>query len=97
VIRTIYSSSSFLRQFKKITKQNSKLKEEIIETIEILRNDPFANVLQTHRVNPKVGGVRWASRVNGDIRIIWDFSNNNVQIIELWDIGGHSGSKKVYK
>lgn len=97
MIKSLNPSSIFVRQFKKITKNNSHLKEKVIETLEILRIDPFNFSLNTHKVNARVGGIRWSSRVTGDIRIIWDFNEKVIKVIDLLDIGTHSGSKKVYK
>jgi mRNA-degrading endonuclease YafQ of YafQ-DinJ toxin-antitoxin module len=39
----------------------------------------------------------YSSSISGDLRIIWEFSENEINIIDLLDIGGHSGSKSVYK
>ena len=97
MIKSINSSTSFIRQFKRITKNNIRLRNEIIETIELLKIDPFSSILKSHKVNATIGGTRWSSRVTGDVRIIWDFNNDDIHIIELLDVGGHSGSNKVYK
>ncbi len=45
----------------------------------------------------KNGDPAFSSRVNSDLRIIWDYSNNIPQVLDLIDIGGHSGKNKVYK
>ena len=48
----------------------------------------------------------FSSSVTGDIRIIWRYLDENIksktieileiQVLELLDIGGHSGGKSVY-
>ncbi|HIQ57180.1 TPA: hypothetical protein EYG84_00655 [Candidatus Gracilibacteria bacterium] len=32
----------------------------------------------------------------GDLRIIWNFNNGTAEILDLIDIGGHSGGSKIY-
>jgi len=59
--------------------------------------DPFQDCLKSHKVNTKLNGIRWSSRVTGDIRIIWDFESGLVNVINIFNIGGHSGQSKVYK
>ena len=93
----INTTSKFDRKFKKLIKQNIKLKTLFFTILEIITLDPFASTLRTHKVQTIEGKVRWSSRINGDLRIIWDFDGNNVNIIDLFDIGGHTGKNKVYK
>jgi len=38
----------------------------------------------------------FSSKVTGDLRIIWNFNEDQIQVIDLLDIGGHSGNGKVY-
>lgn len=71
---------------KEITKGNFVLKKE----------GPFYPSLETHKVQTRFLGERWSSSVSGDVRIIWDFSNDRILIL-LLDIGRHNGKKKVYK
>jgi len=91
------ASPKFDRMFTKLTKKNNILKTLIFDSIEILITDPFAAILRSHKVQTKNNGTRWSSRVTGDIRIIWDFDDNNIKIIELLDVGGHTGQNKAYK
>ena len=44
-------SSGFKRAFKKITKRNSQLKEQIVETLILLAADPFTPSLQSHKLS----------------------------------------------
>ncbi len=87
----IITTKYFDRKLSKLTKKNSLLRIEIIDTIKILSINPHASKLKTH----KVEGF-FSSRVNGDIRIIWDYSGKEVQVLELLDVGGHSGGNSVY-
>lgn len=44
-------SSGFTRSFKKITKRNSQLKEQITEVLMLLAADPFTPSLKSHSPN----------------------------------------------
>lgn len=86
----------FKRKFKKLEKSgrvNLKLFGEITE---LLRANPFNPTLKTHKVDsPKFGKV-WSSKLDADLRLIWNFEDENKIKIFILDIGGHSGSRKVY-
>lgn len=84
------------KKYKKLTTKNKHLQEKIQEILKILVDDPFHSKLKTHKVQITNYGIVHSSRVTQDIRIIWDIENDKVTII-LLDIGGHSGSKGVYK
>lgn len=84
------------KKYKKLTIKNKHLQEKIQETLKILVDDPFHSKLKTHKVQITNYGIVYSSRITQDIRIIWDIENDKVTII-LLDIGGHSGSKGVYK
>ncbi len=58
--------------------------------------DPFYPGLKTHKVNSRLFGNAFSSRVTGDIRIIWKFDDNKTLTLLLMDLGGHSGRGKVY-
>ncbi len=77
-------------------KNNSDLKSKTILTFEYLQVNPFLSNLKTHKVNSKIKKGVFSSRISGDIRIIWEFSETKVEVLDLLDIGGHSGSKGVY-
>jgi mRNA-degrading endonuclease YafQ of YafQ-DinJ toxin-antitoxin module len=66
--------------------------------LKILAEDPEHPTLKTHKVNAIIAKSQlYSSSITGDIRIIWDYNNGNINIIDLLDIGGHSGKDKVYK
>lgn len=87
----------FKRKYKRLTKKNPHIKDLVKKSLQKLSNNPFDLSLHTHKVSSRVRPNVYSSKVNGDIRIIWDFSDESVNIIDLYDIGGHSGVNKVYK
>lgn len=98
MIYKVNATEKFDREYVKLTKRNLSLKQKINDVIEILAIDQFSSVLISHKVQTVSNGVRWSSRVTGDIRIIWDYDpDKNIKIIDLWNLGTHSGSNKVYK
>lgn len=88
-------TTDFDRRLKKYLRSNKSLYKIVGETLKALKGNPFQPGLKTHKVNSKNYGVRYSSRLSGDLRIIWDFDRNNRQII-LLAIGSHSGKKSVY-
>lgn len=86
-----------MRKAKKLIKKNNSLKCYIQKTLTRLEANPFNSVLKTHLVIRKNGKEGFSSCVTGDIRIVWEFEDRRAIIIDLVDIGGHSGKNKVYK
>lgn len=92
----IKASKNFRKKFGKLIRNNKVLETKINKTLKQLSEDPSYSALKTHKVNlPRWGGV-YSSWVTGDIRIIWRLLDEEL-ILLLLDIGGHSGSKSVYK
>lgn len=85
----------FKRKYRKLTTKNSILKEKIVATLKYLQVNPFLLNLQTHKVNSRIKSGVFSSRVTGDIRIIWEFSQEDIQVLDLLDIGGHDGGGGV--
>ncbi|MBI2356729.1 hypothetical protein HYV12_01620 [Candidatus Dojkabacteria bacterium] len=92
----IDQTTYYVRKLHKVSKGNSHLVIKVKKVIEILSLDPFAESLNTHKVNSHLFGIVYASKVTGDLRILWNFSGKSKMIIVL-TIGGHSGGSKVYK
>lgn len=93
----ISATSKFERKLKKLLKKSPKeLEDAIVEVLAILSENPYSPSLNTHRV--VMSGYKFvnSSRVTGDIRIIWVFSEQEVKVIYVLDIGGHSGGGSVY-
>ena len=90
-------ADNFWKVYKKITKGNLVLKKKIVKTLKLLAFDPKCKVLRAHKVTTNRFGEKWAIWVSGDIRIIWDYDENNRLTILVLSIGGHSGGGKAYK
>lgn len=88
-------TTDFDRRLKKYLRSNKSIYKTVGDTLKALKESPFQPSLKTHKVNSKNYGVRYSSRLSGDLRIIWDFDKNKRQII-LLAIGSHSGKKSVY-
>ena len=86
---------NFLRKLKKYYKKNKALHGRVKIFLKSFANDPFYSGFKTHRVIVPNHRKVYASRVTGDIRVIWNLEDDYT--ILLLDIGGHEGSKKVYK
>lgn len=89
-------NQKFLRKVKVIFKKDKALYTKYLKAVEKMGKDPFSRGLRTHAIGIIDHGRILSSRVTGDIRIIWCIEQKEKKII-LLDIGGHEGSKKVYK
>ena len=94
---TLNLKSRFLGKEAKLVKKKPHLKKAISKAINLLETNPFYPSLKSHKVVTKDGKTNFSSSVTGDIRIIWRFSKEGAEIIDITDIGGHSGKDKVYK
>ena len=83
-------------KYKKLTTNNKQLQQKIQEILKILVDEPFHPRLKTHKVQISNYGTVYSSSITKDIRIIWELENDKITMV-LLDIGGHSGSKGVYK
>lgn len=88
-------SEEYLRNAKKFIKSKRLSSKILNDTLEKLSENPMDSSLRTHKVNSRNYGKAWSSRIDGDIRIIWQYSNKKIEIF-IVDIGGHSGNKSVY-
>lgn len=88
---------SYTKTFERLIQDNEALKKRVMIALLKLAENPKHPSLHSHKVNTLAYGQRWSSSVTGDIRIIWDYDSENKLIILLLDIGGHSGTHKVYK
>ena len=94
---TLNFNGKFLRKEKKLTKNNPRFKKAVSKAIELLADNPDNPILKSHKVKDKSGNPAFSSRVTGDIRIIWNYNKNEINVIDVLDIGGHEGKDKVYK
>ena len=91
-------NSNFLRKAKWLCRRHARIEKCIEKTLNALKGDPFHRNLKTHKVIAQYDGKRAKSSfVTNDIRIIWRFKKGALHLINLIDIGGHSGKRKVYK
>jgi mRNA interferase YafQ len=84
-------SSGFNRSFKKITKKNPQLKEQITKVLRRLADDPFTPSLKSHKLGGDLAGL-WSCSVAYDCRIIFIFSEDEElleMVILLVDVGSH--------
>lgn len=94
---TLKFSSLFLRKEKKLIKNNNRLRLLVDIVIDKLAMDPENPSLKSHKIIRKNGNKAFSSSVTGDIRIIWMYQNGKATVLDILDIGSHSGNKKVYK
>lgn len=90
-------TENFKQKFERLAKNNAVLRKKTEKTLLLLSRNPLYNSLKTHKVETKKIGVKFSSVVSGDIRIIWDYGKFGVFILDILDIGGHSGKNKIYK
>ncbi len=84
-------SSGFKRSFRKITKKNPQLKNQIVNVLRLLADDPFTPSLKSHKLTGDLAGL-WSCSVAYDCRIIFNFSEHEKlleMVILLIDIGSH--------
>lgn len=90
-MRKLAWHSSFRQAFKRITKRDRRLQEQIIRVLNQLVLDPFQPVLKTHKLSGQLHGL-WACWVEYDCRIIFTFdvdSKTKEELIVLIDLGTH--------
>jgi mRNA-degrading endonuclease YafQ of YafQ-DinJ toxin-antitoxin module len=85
------------KKIKKLITKNPLLLDKIAKATDNLRIDPFYPSLKTHTVISKQFGEKYSSSITGDLRLIWHFDEqtDQVEIIEILDVGGHSGNGSV--
>ncbi|MCL0074364.1 type II toxin-antitoxin system mRNA interferase toxin, RelE/StbE family [Dehalococcoidia bacterium] len=90
-MRTLIWSKTFVRASRRTIKKHPSLKQDIEETLRLLRKYPFAPQLETHKLKGKLSGS-WACSVGYDWRIVFDFVKAEKQQedgIFLLEIGTH--------
>lgn len=90
----------FSRKLKKLLKKDPGLTPVVIEVLTALAKNPRDQKLRSHKVIAKYdGNLALAVDLSGDLRIIWRYGERRetIQILDLIDVGPHSGSKKVYQ
>lgn len=90
-MRTLIWGKTFVRAVKRTVRKNPALKQEIEETLRLLRKNPFAPQLASHKLKGKLAGS-WACRVGYDLRIVFDLvksANQPEDDILLLELGTH--------
>lgn len=75
------TTKDFAQRLEKYLKNNSLIKKKVRITLKLLQANPFTSNLHTHKVRTRNYGSRYSSRVTGDLRIIWDFIDENTIIL----------------
>lgn len=86
----------FSKKLRKLVKKNPELIQTINKVQKIMVEDPFDKKLGTHKVDARMAKNCYSSAVTGDIRIIWDFNEDQIYVLDLFDVGGHDGINRVY-
>jgi len=81
-ILNIYYHPQFRRSFSNLPRE---IKETAKRKIILFKNNPFATLLETHKLRGKLK-EQWSFTVKGQYRIVFIFENNNVIFL---DIGVH--------
>lgn len=84
---TVYTIAACKRDIKRI--KDKEIKKTINQVFKIIAIDPFHTSLKTHAVNIPNLGKAWSSRVTGDLRLIWQFDENDKLIILTLRLQGH--------
>lgn len=82
----IFYTPKFERDYKKLS---SSLKIKIQEEIEIFKKDPFHPSLKTHKLSWPLQGL-WSFSVTYSHRVIFQFSENEKEIVYFHGVGDHS-------
>jgi mRNA-degrading endonuclease RelE of RelBE toxin-antitoxin system len=90
---TIQFSNIFEKEFAKLSAQNRK---QVVETVEVMKNDPYYQSLRTKKMKGRRKRQRdwFESRVNRDIRLIWYFDEDDNKIILMVSVGHHDVEKQ---
>lgn len=87
----------FLKRLAKMLKKDRSIKSKIEKSLDILEKNPFYPSLKVHKVTLKYDGKEaFSIFVSGDIRIAWRFNQNSLEILDIEDIGAHSGKFQIY-
>lgn len=81
------ASKKFVKNWSKL---NPKTKNETVEKIDILLQNPYSLNLKTHKLTGKLNGF-WSFSVSYHLRILFRFVQGDT--VEFIDIGGH----EIYK
>jgi addiction module RelE/StbE family toxin len=84
-------SSAFVRAFKRLIRQNPRLRPQIEQILQQLAEEPFHPSLHTHKLKGDLSG-RWSCSIDYSNRIVFKFVNNpdtDEEEILLLTLGSH--------
>lgn len=81
----IHYRTRFEKEFSKLSKE---IKEKLLKQEKILKLNPFSPKLKTHKLHGPLSGF-YAFSVDYKYRVIFSFSDNDKEVIELYSIGDH--------
>jgi len=84
-------SSRFVRDFKRLSRQNPQLRTAVEETLQQLTADAFHPSLKTHKLKGDLSGV-WSCSIDYSNRILFEFvqdDDSQEEVILLHTLGSH--------
>ncbi|MFZ1401159.1 MAG: type II toxin-antitoxin system mRNA interferase toxin, RelE/StbE family [Candidatus Promineifilaceae bacterium] len=90
-MRELVLTPKFKRAFRKFTRRNAKLQQQIENTLIEMEADVFASALGTHKLSGNLYGL-WACSCGYDCRIVFlieSGESSEKEVIVLLDIGTH--------
>ena len=94
---TFRAAASYKNSYDKVVGNNETLRKKVKTALVKLSITPLHPSLHSHKISTSHHGLCWSSSVSGDIRILWNYDKDKRLRLLLLDIGGHSGTHKVYK
>lgn len=93
----LLTTNNYDETYANVTKRDKILQKRVQKALKLLRQDPFHPSLKSHKVATRNFGERWSSWITGDLRIIWDFDEEQRLTILLLALTEHSGTHREYK
>lgn len=93
----LFYSAHFRRKMRKLVRRKPSLQKLIDGALAKLEQDPFDSSLSSHKAPNYRGQQVFSSSVTKDLRITWDYRRKYPNILDIFDVGGHTGGNKVYK
>ena len=94
---TLRPSPRYRRNLKKLVRKDKALAERVRSVLTRLAANPRDPSLRSHKVTADDSTTAFSSEVTGNLRILWRYAGDQVDVIDLVNIGGHSGAGKVYR
>ena len=85
----LFLTNNFQKKRRKLEKSFNK-KRAIKKCLDQLKTDPFYKSLKTHKAETKYSDRVYSSWVLGDLRISWNFNDDHIDVIDIFDIGNHN-------